>query len=37
VPIIREPFMADDLRALVGPLLTPKPMPLRPAGEHGPA
>jgi len=38
VPIIREPFTAADLRAVVGPLLTPKPtLPLRPTGEHGPA
>src|SRR4051812_9384890 len=38
VPIPREPFTAADLRALVGPLLTPEPtLPLRPAGEHGPA
>ena len=36
VPIIREPFTADELRAMVGPLLTtPKPeLPLRPTGEH---
>jgi len=33
VPIIREPFLAADLRALVGPLLTRVPtLPLRPAG-----
>jgi hypothetical protein len=38
VPIIREPFTAAALRALVGPLLTPEPtLPLRPASEHGPA
>jgi two-component system, OmpR family, response regulator len=38
VPIIREPFTADELRAMVGPLLAVKPeLPLRPMGEHDPA
>jgi DNA-binding response OmpR family regulator len=36
VPIIREPFTADELRAVVGTLLARSPdLPLRPAGEHG--
>jgi two-component system OmpR family response regulator len=37
VPILREPFTADELRAMVRPLLATKPeLPLRPMGEHGP-
>jgi DNA-binding NtrC family response regulator len=36
VPILREPFTAEDLRAVVGPLLAAKPdLPLRSTGEHG--
>jgi DNA-binding NtrC family response regulator len=38
VPILREPFTAEDLRAIVGPLLAAKPaLPLRPSSEHRPA
>jgi hypothetical protein len=36
VPVIREPFTADELRAVVSTLLARSPdLPLRPAGEHG--
>jgi DNA-binding NtrC family response regulator len=35
VPIIREPFTAEDLRGMVGRLLAAKrELPLRPTGEH---
>ena len=37
VPILREPFTAGDLRALVAKMLAMKPeLPLKPSGEHDP-